>query len=99
VAGVNSETVRAMAAAEALGDAEVPQDYYFTFGSGHALDGVLLLGRYVRIHGTYMGARMKMIAAFGNAWAFQYDSADATGAGVEKYGLRELPLPQVGGPS
>ncbi|WP_433651065.1 hypothetical protein ACQP2C_00030 [Micromonospora zamorensis] len=62
----------------------VPQNWYFTFGSGQQHDG-----KYVVIHGTHDAARDEMIAHFGNRWAFQYGTADR--AGVDEFGLVELP--------
>lgn len=63
---------------------EAPQDWYFTFGVGHPL----FAKRYVKIHGTYDGARETMFSVFDRNWSSQYPSAEA--AGVEKYGLTEI---------
>jgi hypothetical protein len=83
---VSAETIRPLAE-----EAEQPQDWLFTFGAEHYLDGTPLRSRYVRFHGTYMEARLKMIAALGRAWCAQYPTEEA--AGVERYGLTELILP------
>lgn len=68
-------------------DTSAPDDtttWVFTFGSGQQYDG-----RYVAIPGTYGGARDEMLRHFGQAWSFQYPSAEA--AGVDRHGLVELP--------
>lgn len=61
-----------------------PQDWYFTFGSGHRLyvglepaalgtgEGIDVMGYYVVIHGSYHGARAHMYQLFGAAWSSQY---------------------------
>lgn len=69
------------------------QDWYFTFGHGqhHRITGEHLLGAYVVIHGTYLGARQVMVSAFGTRWCDQYPSASA--AGVEEFKLRRIELP------
>lgn len=68
-------------------------DWLFTFGGNHTHPetGESLGNSYVRIHGTEAEARTVMVAAFGQRWAFQYDSAEQ--AGVAKYGLTEIALP------
>lgn len=54
-------------------DNTVPQDpeqwWIFTFGCGqeHA-------GYYVKVYGTYAGARAKMFDKYGDKWAFQYSA-------------------------
>ena len=63
---------------------EAVREYVFTFGVGDPENA----GRFVRIRGTYDGARQQMFARFGKSWGFQYRSEDA--AGVEKYNLREI---------
>lgn len=72
---------------------EQPRDWYFTFGSNHThpVTGQTLTNAYVRINGTYESARAKMVEAFDNRWAFQYESADE--AGVDKYSLTEVEVP------
>lgn len=60
------------------------ETWYFTFGSGQQHDG-----KYVVIPGTYDDARDEMFRHFGNAWSFQYASPER--AGVEEFGLVELP--------
>lgn len=59
-------------------------DWIFTFGVNDAK------GRnFVRINSTYDGARDEMVRRFGKGWAFQYPSEED--AGVERFGLTELP--------
>ena len=72
---------------------EPVQDWYFTFGHGQydRVTGEHLLGSYVVINGTYMGARERMVAAFGSAWCDQY--VDAERAGVHEFNLRRIDLP------
>ncbi|MGC5019052.1 hypothetical protein [Micromonospora sp. DT47] len=60
------------------------ETWYFTFGSGQQHDG-----RYVVIPGSYDAARDEMFRHFSNAWSFQYASAER--AGVDEFGLVELP--------
>lgn len=67
---------------------ELEREWLFTFGVGHVLDGVSLMGRFVRIRGTYSGARAQMLERFGRAWCGQYESDEE--AGVAKYRLVEL---------
>lgn len=79
------------------------RDWYFTFGHGQRgiavtsfrtdpaepqPGGFRLDDRYVRIHGTYMAARQRMVDMFGLVWCAQYRSADH--AGVDQFGLTEL---------
>lgn len=73
--------------------ADPQQDWYFTFGHGqhHRITGEHLLGAYVVIHGTYLGARQVMVSAFGTRWCDQYPSASA--AGVPEFKLRRIELP------
>ncbi len=74
-------------------NAEQPRDWFFTFGSNHThpVTGQTLTYTYVRINGTHDAARAKMVAAFGNRWAFQYGTADE--AGIRRYGLTEVEVP------
>lgn len=65
-------------------------DFYFTFGSGQPNHD-----RFVCIRAeTYDQAREKMVARFGNKWAFQYAQMDwynEDGISQEKeYNLKEL---------
>lgn len=50
---------------------EPEQWWVFTFGCGqvHA-------GYYVKVYGTYAGARAKMFEKYGNKWAFQYSAVE-----------------------
>lgn len=41
--------------------------WVFTFGCGHRNRG-----HYVRIYGTFEGARAEMVRRYGREWAFQY---------------------------
>jgi len=57
----------------AAGEQEV--DYAFTFGPAHfdpEHPAELLNNRYVIFHGTYDGARLKMMKRFGKGWSHQY---------------------------
>lgn len=87
-----------MTAAEAAQPDLVPvtvdpeSDWFFTFGAEHKLLGIPLGRRYVRIHGTFMGARLRMIELFDQKWCSQYESEED--AGVEQYGLTELHVPR-----
>lgn len=73
--------------------AEQPRDWYFTFGSNHThpTTGEVLTNAYTRINGTLASSRAAMVAAFGNRWAFQYESANE--AGVDKCKLTEVEMP------
>lgn len=72
------------------------RDWIFTFGNGHELNGESLGRRFVRIHGTNPAARRKMIDHFGIRWSHQYATEEA--AGVQQFGLTELPLPPASEP-
>lgn len=85
---MNTETIQRMQAADELGDAEEPRDYVFTFGAEHTYGIKPMRDRYVRFHGTYMEARLKMIAVFGVRWCAQYDSEED--AQVERFQLIEF---------
>jgi hypothetical protein len=78
----------------ALRAEESPQDWFFTFGADHTHpDTGQRLGRnFVVIHGTCDSTRDRMMAAFGNRWSHQYPSAEK--AGVEKYGLDWVSMPE-----
>lgn len=84
---MTTETTQRVPLLEDDGDDEQPRDWFFTFG----IEDPALEHRFVRINGTYMEARLKMIAAFSQRWCAQYDSAE--NAGVARYGLTELVLP------
>lgn len=73
------------------GDPNEVLDWVFTFGSGHhhPLTGEHLMGRFVRVRGTWLEARRRVLAAFGQKWSMQYRSEDE--AGVAEYDLVELP--------
>jgi hypothetical protein len=74
---------------------EIEQDWFFTFGADHTHPETgLRLGRnFVRIHGTCDTTREAMFKVFGNRWSHQYISEER--AGVEKYGLVEMPMPEA----
>lgn len=67
------------------------REWIFTFGSGHELNGESLGKRFVRIRGTALIARGIMLERFGIRWSHQYATEEA--AGVQQFGLTELPLP------
>lgn len=52
-------------------DMEDVNEYVFTFGCGHELEG-----KCVRIAGTYEEARAKMVEKYGQNWAFQYSAEE-----------------------
>lgn len=74
-------------------DPNEPRDWYFSFGHDHThpTTGQPLRKSYIRIHDTYEGARAQMLAAFGQRWSNQYESAERLG--VDKYGLTEASMP------
>lgn len=63
--------------------AEVERDWFFTFGCGQAHPN-----GYVKIRGTFGGARDAMFERFGAKRSMQYESAEA--AGVERWNLTEV---------
>lgn len=79
--------------------ADEPQEWVFTFGSGQYLyagrdgrgygEGIPLMGRFVRISGTFQAARAEMYRLFGNCWSSQYDQAKGAQL-IAKYGLTEV---------
>ena len=56
---------------DAIPSEEIPQDWIFTFGYGHAHPN-----KFVRFHGTFIGARKQMLKTYGSAWAFQYPASE-----------------------
>lgn len=62
---------------------EEPRWWVFTFGAGHEH-----AGHYVRIYGTFAGARAEMISRYGRWWAFQYseDEWERTVRNMESMG-------------
>jgi len=46
---------------------EIPQNWLFSFGYGHAHPN-----RFIRIHGTRNSARNEMFCRYGGKWSFQY---------------------------
>lgn len=70
-----------------------PERWWFTFGSGHRhpVTDEDLSFSYVVIEGTYDESRDVMFASpFGRRWSHQYRSAER--AGVDEFGLREVPM-------
>jgi hypothetical protein len=59
------------------------REWIFTFGHGHTPNQ----NYFVRITGTFEGARLEMFRRFGRGWSMQYESEDE--AGVARFGLRE----------
>lgn len=70
------------------------EDWFFTFGWDHAhpVTGAPLRNSFVRIHGTRLGTREEMNAAFGNRWAFQYSLAEKA-FNIDRFNLVEVPMP------
>jgi hypothetical protein len=67
------------------------QDWIFTFGyeHRHPVTGESLDGCFVRVPAqTYMQARERMHASFGNKWSHQYENESSVG--VARYELREV---------
>lgn len=63
---------------------EATENWYFTFGSGHAHpDG------YVKIHGTFNSAREQMHKMYGPKWAFQYNEKEFMPQ-IKRWGLKEV---------
>jgi len=63
---------------------EESRPWIFTFGYGHAP----YRNCFVRITGTFEGARDEMVRRFGQRWSMQYESEEA--AGVGRFNLTEL---------
>jgi hypothetical protein len=72
-------------------------DYVFTFGENHIwpLTGTSLGKNYVKLRGTFEGARREMNRRFNNQWAFQYLGNDQTAVMINRYELVLLRLEQV----
>lgn len=66
---------------------ELNTAWYFTFACGHSK----LSNNYVRIYGTYSGARAKLQAKVGKYFAFQYDEQNFLPQ-IKMYGLVEIEL-------
>lgn len=64
----------------------------FGFAHRHPTTGESLAGCFVRIPGDYDQARHEMNRLFGRTWSMQYPNEQL--AGVYKYDLREIPLPE-----
>jgi len=63
---------------------EQPQDWYFTFGYGHAYPK-----GYVKIHGTVESSCAEMTARYGAKWCTSY-TWDRFEPQIAKYGLTEV---------
>ena len=63
---------------------ELPQNWYFTFGFGHAHPN-----GYVCIFGTHDGAREEMFRHYGPKWSFQYDEVRFLPQ-IERYNLYQV---------
>lgn len=70
-------------------------DWIFTFGPVHVhpVTGASLRDHYVRIHGTWVEARRRMLSMFGQKWSHQSPSTKAADYERE-YGNKELPESQ-----
>lgn len=67
-------------------------DWVFTFGPVHVhpVTGAPLRDRYIRIHGTWVEARRRMLMMFGQKWSHQSPGVKAAEYERE-YGNTELP--------
>jgi hypothetical protein len=65
---------------------EQERDWVFTFGYGQH-EGKHR-HNFVRIRGTFIGAREEMVRRYGRAWSMQYE--DEAEAGVQQFGLTEI---------
>ena len=63
---------------------EKTENWYFTFGSGHAHPN-----GYVKIYGTFNSAREQMHRMYGPKWAFQYTEKKFTPQ-IKRWGLKEV---------
>ena len=63
---------------------EKTENWYFTFGSGHAHPN-----GYVKIHGTFNSARDQMHKMYGPKWAFQYNEKEFMPQ-IKRWGLKEV---------
>lgn len=68
---------------------EAEKDWIFTFGCDN-----INKGHFVRIHGTFSGAREKMCEKFGDKWASQYSEEewDEWNKRLPSYFVRETEL-------
>lgn len=73
-----------MSAVEVAPDPDDPQaEWLFTFGYGQPHEG-----RFVRIVGTFRGAREEMVRRHGRRWSFQYPAAEEPE--LREVGMREF---------
>ena len=73
-----------MTETEKVAAMEKTEDWFFTFGYGHAHPNC-----YVKIHGTFNSARELMHRMYGPKWAFQYDSKEFP-AIAKRWGMKEV---------
>lgn len=59
-------------------------EWIFTFGLGLFNNPA----RFIKVRGTYEGARAEVCRRFGTKWAFQYATEEA--AGVQTWSLEEI---------
>lgn len=72
-------------------DANVPQNWYFTFGFGQTCScGGRYGDVYAMFHGTYIEAREAMFKQYGSTWCAQYSEKQADEA-VRRYNLQPIP--------
>lgn len=65
------------------------QDWYFTFGSGHAFPNC-----YMKLHGTFTDTRATMFKWFGDKWAFQYDADKALDV-IARFRMKEVEVDKM----
>jgi len=72
------------------GDPHEERDWIFTFGHGHVHPETSepLAERFLRVAGTWLSSRQRVLSHFGQKWSMQYATEKA--AGVGEYGLVEL---------
>lgn len=77
------------------GDPDEEREWIFTFGGGHThpITGESLMNRFVRLRGTWLGSRKKMVELFGQKWSMQYPTEDD--AGVGQFHMTELELAEA----
>jgi len=69
-----------------MNDEKLNNEYFFTFGTNHRINGISLGYAYVLIIAdTMKKAREIMVEHHSDKWAFAYHSAEE--AGVEKFNL------------
>jgi hypothetical protein len=69
--------------------------WFFTFGYGHTLNGVSLLGRYLIVREPDPDkARAIMVATRGVHWSFQYPLAELEEQ-IREFGLKEITVEEL----